>query len=127
MLDLIFCLPVLVGCQTKVKPEGDTAPRICPRCNNAAVYPAKSRMWFELCFVPLVPMKSKRVWICPICQWQLPIQPGWQPPVVGEQQYYPQQQQAFMSPQAFQPGYAPAYPPQAGYQSPQPTPGHKQM
>lgn len=25
-----------VGCSTKIKPEGDLTPRICPRCHNGA-------------------------------------------------------------------------------------------
>ncbi|PAV23573.1 cytochrome c heme-binding site [Pyrrhoderma noxium] len=79
-MDLFFCLPVIFGCQTKIKPEGDPNDvRICPRCNNASVIQAKSREWFELCWVPLIPMNSKHIWICGICQWQVPIQQGWEP------------------------------------------------
>ncbi|KAF9518284.1 hypothetical protein BS47DRAFT_1248305, partial [Hydnum rufescens UP504] len=45
--------------------------KICPRCHNAAVFPAKSREWFEVCFVPLVPMSSKQIWLCGICNWEI--------------------------------------------------------
>ncbi|TDL27283.1 hypothetical protein BD410DRAFT_713944, partial [Rickenella mellea] len=64
------------GCPTKITPEGDNTPRLCPRCNNASVFSAKSRTWFELCWVPLVPMKSSHVWVCGICQWNVPQQQG---------------------------------------------------
>ncbi|GBE82351.1 hypothetical protein BKA93DRAFT_760614 [Sparassis latifolia] len=118
-MDFFFCVPIIFGCPTKIKPEGDQTPRICPRCNNASVHSAKSRLWFELCFVPLIPMSSKRVWVCTICQWNLPIQPGWEPAVPGYgfqrgegsnwQQAPPS---AYMNPppnvyqQSYQPGYA---------------------
>ena len=42
----------------------------------AAVQSAKSRLWFELFFIPLVPLKSKRIWVCPICQWTMPVGQG---------------------------------------------------
>ncbi|KAF8969905.1 hypothetical protein BDZ97DRAFT_1653103, partial [Flammula alnicola] len=64
------------GCSTKISPEGDQIPRICPRCHNAAVVSAKSREFFEFCFVPLIPMSNKHIWLCSICQWAVPIQPG---------------------------------------------------
>ncbi|KAJ3483339.1 hypothetical protein NLI96_g6391 [Meripilus lineatus] len=78
-MDLFFCIPIIFGCPTKIKPEGDPTPRICPRCHNVAVQRAKSRTWFELCFVPLIPMGSKHIWICSICQWSVPLQPNWEP------------------------------------------------
>ncbi|CAL1704342.1 unnamed protein product [Somion occarium] len=86
-MDFFFCIPILIGCNKKIKPEGDEPPRICPRCHNASVTRAKSRTWFELCFVPLVPLSTKHIWICAICQWNIPIQPGWEPqvPVYGFQ------------------------------------------
>ncbi|TFK29781.1 hypothetical protein FA15DRAFT_663044 [Coprinopsis marcescibilis] len=95
-MDFFFCLPVLFGCKTTVKPEGDQNPRVCPRCNNAAVIGAKTRNWFEICFVPLVPLSSKHIWTCTICNWQSPRGNGlWEPAL---------------------PGFAP--PPPAGYQPP---------
>ncbi|KAF7789537.1 hypothetical protein EIP86_000483 [Pleurotus ostreatoroseus] len=118
MLDLLFCIPIMVGCSTKIKPEGDLTPRICPRCHNASVQSAKSRRWFELCFVPLIPMKSNRVWVCAVCQWMMPIQQGYQPEVPGEN-YHASQPQGYTSPPpnmyppgydgGFQPGYQPQY------------------
>lgn len=87
-----------VGCTTTISPDGDQQPRICPRCHNGGVYfhyicprftatsdllsrsaavvSAKSRNWFEVCFVPLIPMNSKHVWMCSICQWSVPLQQG---------------------------------------------------
>ncbi|KAL5533197.1 hypothetical protein ACEPAF_4973 [Sanghuangporus sanghuang] len=79
--DFFICIPILFGCPTKIKPDGDQSPRICPRCNNASVFRAKSRTWFELCFIPLIPMTSKHIWCCSICQWQVPLQQGWEPMV----------------------------------------------
>ncbi|KAL4074627.1 hypothetical protein V8B97DRAFT_1722405 [Scleroderma yunnanense] len=70
------CVPLVFGCPTKINPEGDQSPRICPRCHNAAMFAAKSRTWFEFCFVPLIPMSSKHVWMCGICQLQTQMQPG---------------------------------------------------
>ncbi|KDQ60644.1 hypothetical protein JAAARDRAFT_31608 [Jaapia argillacea MUCL 33604] len=109
-MDFFFCLPIMFGCPTKVKPEGDQTPRICPRCHNASVFSAKSRMWFELCFVPLIPMTSKHLWMCGICQWNVPIQQGWEPALPGGGQYHHQMQ---APPQAYgggsNPGYQPSY------------------
>ncbi|KII88708.1 hypothetical protein PLICRDRAFT_141195 [Plicaturopsis crispa FD-325 SS-3] len=78
-----FCLPIVFGCPTKIKPEGDLTPRICPKCHNVSVIPAKSRMWFELCFVPLIPLKATHLWMCTICQWNVPLQPNWEPAIPG--------------------------------------------
>ncbi|KZT11414.1 uncharacterized protein LAESUDRAFT_671372 [Laetiporus sulphureus 93-53] len=82
-MDFIFCIPLVWGCPTKVHPVGDQTPRVCPRCHNASVTSAKSRRWFEFCFVPLIPMRSERIWTCCICQWSVPIQPGWEPALPG--------------------------------------------
>ncbi|PPQ78550.1 LOW QUALITY PROTEIN: hypothetical protein CVT25_011822, partial [Psilocybe cyanescens] len=88
-----------IGCTTKISPEGDQTPRICPNCHNgesnltslsqneltsyhyliAAVASAKSKEYFEFCFVPLIPMSSKHIWRCSICQWATSIQPGYCP------------------------------------------------
>ncbi|KIM87569.1 hypothetical protein PILCRDRAFT_815127 [Piloderma croceum F 1598] len=89
-MDFFFCIPIMFGCTTKIKPDGDQPARVCPRCHNASVISANSRNWFELCFVPLVPMSSKHIWMCSICQWNVPLQQGWEPPVAGFQQQGPQ-------------------------------------
>ncbi|CAO1626171.1 unnamed protein product [Parajaminaea phylloscopi] len=69
-MDFCFCIPIIFGCPTKIKQEGDGTAYVCPRCHNAQVITAKSRTWFELCWVPLIPMKSKHIYACGICQWQ---------------------------------------------------------
>ncbi|KAF9567599.1 hypothetical protein CPC08DRAFT_703129 [Agrocybe pediades] len=98
-MDFFFCIPMIFGCQTKISPDGGQVPRICPRCHNAAVTSAKSKEWFEFCFVPLIPMGSSHIWICSICQWSQAIQQGgWEPqPVtsvpVQPGGYYPPQPQ----------------------------------
>ncbi|RPD66015.1 hypothetical protein L226DRAFT_530150 [Lentinus tigrinus ALCF2SS1-7] len=114
---MFFCLPIVFGCPTRMKPEGDQTPRICPRCHNASTIRVKSRMWFELCFVPLVPMNKEHLWVCTICQWSVPIQQGWEPalpgygwqnPVQGEWQSPPYQQMS-PPPNAAEHGYQPQY------------------
>jgi len=52
--DFCFFIPIVFGCPNKINQEGDGRPYVCPRCNNAQVVEAKSRTWFELCWVPLV-------------------------------------------------------------------------
>ena len=52
--DFCFCIPIVFGCPNKIKQEGDGTPYVCPRCNNAQVVEAKSRMWLELCWIPVV-------------------------------------------------------------------------
>ncbi|KAA1474872.1 hypothetical protein DENSPDRAFT_841533 [Dentipellis sp. KUC8613] len=121
-MDFFFCLPIFFGCPTKIKPEGDQTPRVCPRCHNASVMSAKSRTWFELCFIPLVPMRAQHIWICGICQWSVPLQPGWEPVVPNAGYVHPNAGGGARglggpgpgSPWAqaqggFQPGYQPAY------------------
>ncbi|KAF9483837.1 hypothetical protein BDN70DRAFT_242012 [Pholiota conissans] len=79
-MDFCFFVPVIFGCTTKISADGDQTPRICPRCHNAAVSSAKSKEYFELCFVPLIPMSSKHIWRCSICQWSVLNQAGsWEP------------------------------------------------
>ncbi|KIJ17248.1 hypothetical protein PAXINDRAFT_73279, partial [Paxillus involutus ATCC 200175] len=70
------CIEPAVGCPTRISPDSNQGPRICPRCHNASMLAAKSRTWFELCFVPLVPLGSKHIWMCGICQLQAQMQPG---------------------------------------------------
>jgi len=60
----------LVGCQTKIKPEGEQDLRMCPRCHNGTVFAAKSTTWFELFWIPIVPISKKKIWICGTCQWR---------------------------------------------------------
>ncbi|RDB21172.1 hypothetical protein Hypma_011448 [Hypsizygus marmoreus] len=82
---MFFCIPIIFGCQTSLKPNGEVqAPRVCPRCSNASVFAAKSTTWFELFWVPLVPFSKKQIWFCNICQWQAPNAPGqFEPNVAG--------------------------------------------
>lgn len=69
---MCFFIPLQFGCPTKIAQidaEKDDI-RICPQCHNAAVTSCKTRMWFEFCFLPIIPFKSKKVWLCSICRWQ---------------------------------------------------------
>ncbi|KAH7889844.1 hypothetical protein F5I97DRAFT_1941089 [Phlebopus sp. FC_14] len=108
-MDFFFCLPVIFGCPTKIKPEGNQGSRICPRCHNdiAAMFAAKSRTWFELCFVPLIPLQSKHVWMCGICQLQTEMQPSWEPPLA--QPGYQHPGSSYGGPQNPGYGYHPGY------------------
>ncbi|EKM82813.1 hypothetical protein AGABI1DRAFT_104670 [Agaricus bisporus var. burnettii JB137-S8] len=64
-----FCIPLIFGCSSKVTPDGVQTPSICPNCHNLSLASGKKRTWFELCCVPVIPLSSKHVWICPICNW----------------------------------------------------------
>ncbi|CAD6887858.1 unnamed protein product [Tilletia caries] len=103
-MDIFFCIPILFGCPTKIKQE-DGSPHVCPRCHNGAVVKAKSRMWFELCCIPLIPIKTKHIYVCGICQWQAPQDGGFQPAPAGGYAGHPNQPQQY--------GYGPpqGYPP----------------
>ncbi|KAF9052698.1 hypothetical protein BJ165DRAFT_789224 [Panaeolus papilionaceus] len=94
-----FCLPVICGCQSKITPEGDLTPRVCPRCHNAAVTSAKAKEYFELCFVPVFPMSSKSVWVCSICSWSVANQGGWEPQAVSSFGYQNPQGGGYYPPQ----------------------------
>ncbi|KIJ44215.1 hypothetical protein M422DRAFT_30391 [Sphaerobolus stellatus SS14] len=105
---------IVFGCPTKISQDSDSQPaRVCPRCHNAAVVSAKSRTWFELFFVPLFPFTSSRIWICGICNWEIPHQANYEPPLPGQ----------VAPPGTYQPTAhpQPTYQPQPG---PQVQPGH---
>ncbi|KAI0313075.1 hypothetical protein OF83DRAFT_1066096 [Amylostereum chailletii] len=113
-------LHLTVGCTTRIKPEGDASPRICPRCHNISAISAKSRTWFEFCFVPLIPLNKRHLWVCGICQWSAPMQQGWEPQLAGPG-YSSQQRGPGPMQGSFQPGYQPEYLPQ----SPPPATGKR--
>ncbi|KAF8201608.1 hypothetical protein BJ912DRAFT_945873 [Pholiota molesta] len=71
---MFLCIPIVFGCPSKIKPEGQEAPRLCPQCHNLSVIRAKRTMWFELFWLPLVPIHWKHIWICTICQWNQEVQ-----------------------------------------------------
>ncbi|KAH0584048.1 hypothetical protein H2248_009622 [Termitomyces sp. 'cryptogamus'] len=97
---MFFCVPIIFGCQTRLKPDGQQqSARICPRCHNVSVMAAKSTTWFELFWVPLIPFSRKHMWLCSICHWSLPITHGDNSGFQPTQGYD----------QNFQPGYAPTY------------------
>ncbi|TFK62184.1 hypothetical protein BDN72DRAFT_848928 [Pluteus cervinus] len=89
-MDCLF-IPILFGCNTTVKPEGDQqAARVCPNCHNASVIRAKTKDWFQICFVPVIPMSSQHIWLCHICQWKMKQQQGgWEPQVPNAGPNYP--------------------------------------
>ncbi|KAJ7582618.1 hypothetical protein C8J56DRAFT_955275 [Mycena floridula] len=82
---MFFCIPL--GCHTSIKPDSNQEgrARLCPRCHNAAVFSAKRTEWFELFFIPIIPISSKHVWLCSICQFSAVLAPGqWEPPIAGQ-------------------------------------------
>ncbi|KDR81459.1 hypothetical protein GALMADRAFT_239398 [Galerina marginata CBS 339.88] len=101
-----MCIPIIFGCPTKLKPEGEEVLRVCPRCHNATVFAAKSTMWFELFWVPLIPFAIKHVLVCGTCQWNQPIPKDQiNQPIAG--QPLASVGQSAVPPN--QPGYQPAY------------------
>ncbi|KAJ3928811.1 MAG: hypothetical protein NXY57DRAFT_964196 [Lentinula lateritia] len=77
----------------------------------ASVFSAKSRTWFELFFIPLIPMNTKHIWMCGICRWVAPMGPGqWEPPIAYQnpQQNFGHMQGRIPS-NGFQQGYQPSY------------------
>ncbi|KAJ7135326.1 hypothetical protein C8R46DRAFT_1015043 [Mycena filopes] len=94
---------VVFGCPEKLKPEGDSTTRVCPNCHNPAVMSAQATTWFELFWLPLIPMVRKNVWLCDTCHWKSPRAQGqFEPPVQG--QGPPQNP-------SYQPGYMTTQPP----------------
>ncbi|KAI9618559.1 hypothetical protein H4Q26_012380 [Puccinia striiformis f. sp. tritici PST-130] len=73
---------ISVGCPVKVSTNtgAQGRGRQCPKCHNVCVFEANRRRWIEICFVPLFPCSSKKIWHCDICNWQGdlddPFQPG---------------------------------------------------
>ncbi|KAF8630398.1 hypothetical protein AX15_002952 [Amanita polypyramis BW_CC] len=96
-----------VGCPTRYKAHADQQlPRVCPHCHNGALIAAKRTTWFELFFIPLVPISKKRVWLCHICHWSTPLVVGQDFPTAG-QNSYPMEAQGWQQPVL--PGYQPSY------------------
>ncbi|KAJ7360803.1 hypothetical protein DFH08DRAFT_842292 [Mycena albidolilacea] len=111
-----MCIPIFFGCQDKLKAEGDSTARVCPKCNNASVHSAKATTWFELFWVPLIPFSTKHIWLCQICQWMAPHVDGqFEPALAGGAppgpQHTPSYQPTYMNappaspPNSYQPQY----------------------
>ncbi|GAA5932525.1 hypothetical protein JCM1841_000238 [Sporobolomyces salmonicolor] len=100
---MFLCIPLVFGVNGSLKQEREELC-VCPRCKNAAVQPYRRRKWFEVFWIPLIPLGSKHVWFvsrvsqnpvrdgvltftsieqCPVCQWSGPIEGGFQPQHVG--------------------------------------------
>ncbi|KAL7408922.1 hypothetical protein BDY24DRAFT_245957 [Mrakia frigida] len=104
------CVPILIGCSTRITSEdGDNPPRICAKCNNASVTKAKSRTWFEAFCIPLFPFTNKKIYRCSICGWEIKQGAGFEPPVAGHPGFAPQQQQGY-PPQGYVPNQMPKPP-----------------
>ncbi|GAA5827019.1 hypothetical protein JCM5353_008890 [Sporobolomyces roseus] len=73
------------GCSKRYSQE-DGQAHVCPRCHNAQVYATKEKNCLEICCIPLVPLGSKHVWMCSICQWSA-SQKGPPPPAAMQGGY----------------------------------------
>ncbi|CAH7687043.1 hypothetical protein BY996DRAFT_6431048 [Phakopsora pachyrhizi] len=114
-----ICICIAIGCPTKIGiGGGDGQARVCPKCNNGSVFQANSRMWIEICFIPLVPCRSKDIWHCNICNWQAEL--GSFQPILASN--FGQPPPGFGPP--MQPIYAPPQPipPMNPYAPPPPIP-----
>ncbi|KAF8797879.1 hypothetical protein BYT27DRAFT_7124289 [Phlegmacium glaucopus] len=99
----------LVGCQTQIQPEGEQDLRICPRCHNATVFAAKSTTWFELFWIPLVPISKKHMWVCGTCQWRELLSNKWVESRLNAPQPLATYNQAGTWASPARPGYQPVY------------------
>ncbi|KJA18580.1 hypothetical protein HYPSUDRAFT_169073 [Hypholoma sublateritium FD-334 SS-4] len=114
---MFFCIPIIFGCPSKIKPEGGESARLlCPNCHNLSVMRAKSTMWFELFWVPLVPLHWKHIWMCTICNWSQKVQKGQDDTKAPAESAAPAS--LATTPPSYtpprQPGYQPAYIGQTG-------------
>ncbi|KAF8969906.1 hypothetical protein BDZ97DRAFT_171235 [Flammula alnicola] len=91
---MIMCIPIIFGCPSKIKPE-------------VTVFSAKSTMWFELFWVPLIPIYWKHIWICGTCQWSEEINKDQSEGQKTDQPSSAATPQADAAPN--RPGYQPAY------------------
>ncbi|KZT73871.1 hypothetical protein DAEQUDRAFT_358669 [Daedalea quercina L-15889] len=70
------CMTNAFGCPSKVKLDKEQLPRICPECDDAAVYPAESQRWLRCFFLPVASLRSDKVWACETCDWQASMSKG---------------------------------------------------
>lgn len=55
------------GHQT-TKNYGPTLPIRCPNCNNDTVWHlGRTKTWFTLFFIPVIPYRTDRYYVCEIC------------------------------------------------------------
>lgn len=60
---------VIFGLKRRVKEYGAAYPAYCPHCDNEVVYQlVKTRRWFHIYWIPLIPFTANRMLMCPICQ-----------------------------------------------------------
>ncbi|PCH40210.1 hypothetical protein WOLCODRAFT_68567, partial [Wolfiporia cocos MD-104 SS10] len=64
------------GCPTKFTPDGEHNSGVCPTCDEAAVHSAHMRYWMKCCYIPVIPLPSKRVWHCETCDWTTLLEEG---------------------------------------------------
>lgn len=89
-----LCICIQLGCSTKYSQEGGEV-YLCPRCHNGSITAVKETRCLQICCVDLVPLGSKHVYMCSICQYQA-SQDGPAPQKVqGGSMPYQQQQQGY--------------------------------
>ncbi|KAG2020471.1 hypothetical protein CC2G_005810 [Coprinopsis cinerea AmutBmut pab1-1] len=67
---MFLCIPIIFGINDRIKPNKDFQPLACPRCHNTSVIYARNCKWFELFFIPLIPVYWKHIYLCNICGWR---------------------------------------------------------
>ncbi|GAA5950494.1 hypothetical protein JCM3765_004566 [Sporobolomyces pararoseus] len=63
---MFLCIPIICGPQSRSGEES----YYCPRCGNGSAKAYKRKKWFELYWIPIVPLGSKHVYVCPVCRWE---------------------------------------------------------
>ena len=53
---------------------GPVMPVTCSHCNNEVYWHlTRTRVWFTLFFIPIIPYESKHNLLCPICSWGIEL------------------------------------------------------
>ncbi|KAH9841480.1 uncharacterized protein C8Q71DRAFT_331559 [Rhodofomes roseus] len=64
------CMTFAFGCPTKVNLDKEKPARVCPQCDDVAVFPAESHHQLRCFFLPVASFSSKQIWVCDTCDWQ---------------------------------------------------------
>ncbi len=47
---------------------GETEKKVCKKCNNERKFKyIEEKTWFSLFFLPVIPYKTRKLFICPVC------------------------------------------------------------
>ncbi|KAH6918738.1 hypothetical protein BKA70DRAFT_1248122 [Coprinopsis sp. MPI-PUGE-AT-0042] len=118
-----MCIPIIFGLRDSLKPDTSQPSHVCARCRNNSVFYTRHRKWFELFWVPLVPVYWKHIYACNVCGWRSPTPPqsGGSIPLSASQGRAPGTPYGgFEAPN--RPGYQPTYMHPASSATPPPLP-----